>query len=229
MTKKDQSNIEVGDMVVFRKPKSYILMGRVFEVVSVNEEGFYELMSSFGWSVPAAGYEIMKYPAEINDTSYLDRIGFTKDKLTGECSFIWEKTEQGHDYWLKFFTGQMSDIEARAAQWVIDFLEEKYADELSEGCMMSNDPLEDAWKELEAIGQENKRTAQESAKDIQIGGSHYKDFTIQPVEFILANNLGFCEGNIVKYACRYKQKGGVEDLEKVIHYAQLLIEDLKAE
>jgi hypothetical protein len=48
--------------------------------------------------------------------------------------------------------------------------------------------------------------------DKQIGGSHYKDMGIQPIEFILANDLGFCEGNAVKYLCRYKSKGGVEDL-----------------
>lgn len=61
----------------------------------------------------------------------------------------------------------------------------------------------------------------------QIGGSHYKTMKIQPIEFILANDLGFAEGNIVKYACRYKQKGGVEDLNKVIHYARLLIENIE--
>lgn len=63
--------------------------------------------------------------------------------------------------------------------------------------------------------------------DRQVGGKHYKDMKIQPVEFILANDLGFCEGNIIKYTCRYKQKGGVEDLEKVIHYAQMLIDKVK--
>ncbi len=61
----------------------------------------------------------------------------------------------------------------------------------------------------------------------QVGGSHYKSMKIQPVEFILANDLGFCEGNVVKYICRYKQKGGVQDLKKVIHYAELLIQSLE--
>ena len=60
----------------------------------------------------------------------------------------------------------------------------------------------------------------------QVGGTHYKSMAIQPVEFIIANDLDFCEGNIIKYVCRYKQKGGVEDLQKVIHYAELLIEGL---
>jgi Protein of unknwon function (DUF3310) len=63
----------------------------------------------------------------------------------------------------------------------------------------------------------------------QVGGSHYKTMKIQPIEFIQANGLGFCEGNIIKYTCRYKQKGGVEDLNKVIHYARLLIEQIQKE
>lgn len=61
----------------------------------------------------------------------------------------------------------------------------------------------------------------------QVGGSHYKSMKIQPVEFILANDLGFCEGNIIKYTCRYRQKGGVQDLKKVIHYAELLIKSIE--
>lgn len=63
-----------------------------------------------------------------------------------------------------------------------------------------------------------------SALDVQVGGSHYKDMTIQPIEYILANDLPFIEGNIVKYITRWKQKGGVEDIKKVIHYAQILLE-----
>lgn len=59
--------------------------------------------------------------------------------------------------------------------------------------------------------------------DEQVGGSHYKTMKIQPIEFILQNNLGFCEGNIIKYTCRYSAKNGAEDLKKVIHYAQLLL------
>jgi hypothetical protein len=63
-----------------------------------------------------------------------------------------------------------------------------------------------------------------SALDKQIGGSHYKDMAIQPVEYIHKNGLGFCEGNIVKYITRWKTKNGIEDLKKVIHYAELLIQ-----
>lgn len=63
-----------------------------------------------------------------------------------------------------------------------------------------------------------------SALDTQIQGSHYKGFTIQPVEFIHANNVPFIEGNCIKYLMRWREKGGIKDLEKVKHYIDLLIE-----
>lgn len=58
----------------------------------------------------------------------------------------------------------------------------------------------------------------------QVGGDHYRDQKLQPIEYILANGLGFCEGNVVKYVTRYKAKGGVEDLKKARHYLDFLIE-----
>lgn len=61
----------------------------------------------------------------------------------------------------------------------------------------------------------------------EVGGTHYKNMSIQPVEFILKNNLGFCEGCIIKYICRYKDKNGIEDLEKAKHYIEMLIEQYK--
>ena len=61
----------------------------------------------------------------------------------------------------------------------------------------------------------------------QIGGNHYKDFTIQPYEFISKNNLSFFQGNVVKYVCRYLNKNGIEDLEKIKHYCELEIKKMR--
>lgn len=63
-----------------------------------------------------------------------------------------------------------------------------------------------------------------SALNQQAGGSHYKNLAIQPVQYIMANNLDFLQGNIIKYTTRHKEKNGAEDLRKVIHYAQLALE-----
>lgn len=63
-----------------------------------------------------------------------------------------------------------------------------------------------------------------SAKDYQVGGDHYKSNGIQPIDYIMKNGLGFCEGNIVKYVTRWRSKGGVDDLRKARQYIDFLIE-----
>jgi hypothetical protein len=63
----------------------------------------------------------------------------------------------------------------------------------------------------------------------QEGGNHYSKHKIQPYTFITTNDLSFFQGNVIKYVVRYKDKNGVEDLKKVIHYCELEIERLKNE
>lgn len=63
-----------------------------------------------------------------------------------------------------------------------------------------------------------------TANDTQIGGDHYKEKFIQPWDFIAANQLGYFEGNIVKYVSRWQDKGGINDLKKARHYLDKLIE-----
>jgi hypothetical protein len=58
----------------------------------------------------------------------------------------------------------------------------------------------------------------------QIGGNHYRDYAIQPAEFINKNKLLFAEGNAIKYIVRAKDKGGKEDLLKAKHYIDMIIE-----
>ncbi len=62
------------------------------------------------------------------------------------------------------------------------------------------------------------------ALDVQIGGQHYKSYAIQPVEFIHKTKIPYIEGCAIKYLCRWREKGGIEDLKKVKHYIDLLIE-----
>ena len=57
----------------------------------------------------------------------------------------------------------------------------------------------------------------------QVGGNHYKEMAIQPVEFIEKNNLTFLEGQVIKYVSRHRRKGGLEDLQKARHSLELLI------
>jgi hypothetical protein len=62
-----------------------------------------------------------------------------------------------------------------------------------------------------------------NANDTQTGGTHYQ-VAIQPWDYIVSNELGYLEGNIVKYVSRWKEKGGIEDLRKARHYLDKLIE-----
>ncbi len=66
------------------------------------------------------------------------------------------------------------------------------------------------------------------ATDRQVGGSHYKDMVIQPIDFIMKNNLDFCVGNCIKYLCRSKDNRK-QDLEKAKHYIDLLLEEMQDE
>lgn len=92
---------------------------------------------------------------------------------------------------------------------------------------LKSDPLPETYEQL------LKQTSDEfNAPEIniespllsQVGGSHYKDMAIQPITYILANNIGFAEGNIIKYISRYKAKNGLQDLKKARHFIDILIE-----
>lgn len=94
--------------------------------------------------------------------------------------------------------------------------------------------LSEAWKanskpiptseQLELFHEQTRSHIQALANDVQIAGTHYKDKAIQPWDYIVGNNLGYLEGNIVKYVSRWKDKGGVDDLRKARHYLDKLIE-----
>jgi hypothetical protein len=87
-------------------------------------------------------------------------------------------------------------------------------------------------EQLDLFHEDSRRHVQEqldklkelSANDVQVAGTHYKSKAIQPWDYIVANNLGYLEGNIVKYVSRWKDKGGIDDLKKARHYLDKLIE-----
>jgi len=62
------------------------------------------------------------------------------------------------------------------------------------------------------------------ALQTQVGGNHYVNMKIQPMEYSMANGLDACQHTIIKYVSRFRQKGGVEDLEKAKHVLDMLIE-----
>ena len=60
--------------------------------------------------------------------------------------------------------------------------------------------------------------------DKQIGGSHYQNFKIQPSKFVIENELLYPEGCVIKYILRHRLKGKKQDLEKAIHFIEMIIE-----
>ena len=65
--------------------------------------------------------------------------------------------------------------------------------------------------------------SEKSALNTEVGGNHYKDMSRQPIECITKNGLGFCEGNVVKYISRHKNKNKDEDIKKAIHYCVMIL------
>lgn len=94
---------------------------------------------------------------------------------------------------------------------------------IKNGCVPKQQPNRMIEVTQEELEEWNKRMTQ-SATDKQVGGNHYKDLPIQPIEYIHANAMGYMEGNVVKYISRWRKKNGLADLEKAKHYIELLIE-----
>lgn len=80
-------------------------------------------------------------------------------------------------------------------------------------------------KYKEEESKENIKSKLKEVLNVQIGGSHYQGNAIQPIEYIMANNLNFPEGCVVKYISRHRRKNGKEDLLKVIQNVQMILAD----
>ena len=72
---------------------------------------------------------------------------------------------------------------------------------------------------------ETKQEIDKLATNNQVAGTHYKQSKIQPIDYIMENNLTFCEGNALKYITRHRRKGdGARDIHKAIHYLEMILE-----
>ena len=80
------------------------------------------------------------------------------------------------------------------------------------------------YKKLKEKGVVNSKVKLGDLKSLltQVGGDHYKKMVIQPAEFINKNKLLFAEGNAIKYICRHSSKGKLQDIDKAIHYLEMV-------
>ena len=67
------------------------------------------------------------------------------------------------------------------------------------------------------------------ANDKQVGGDHYKNAPVEHWDFVWMHKLDYFQGQIVKYVMRYRDKGGVQDLEKAQHFLEKYIELLRTD
>ncbi len=84
---------------------------------------------------------------------------------------------------------------------------------------------DDVSRAIDEVMGDEEELLEKLATDEQVGGDHYKGRAIQPIDYILANELDFCEGNVVKYVTRWRFKNGVEDLKKARQYLDFMIEE----
>lgn len=79
--------------------------------------------------------------------------------------------------------------------------------------MVNEHDIKDMWPDYKRIN------------DVQFGGTHYKKHgNYQPWDVITAWNLGYLDGTALKYIARWRDKGGVEDIKKAIHFLQKFLE-----
>lgn len=67
-----------------------------------------------------------------------------------------------------------------------------------------------------------------TVRNKQVGGEHYK-LSIQPIDFIVKNEIPFREANVIKYVTRHRDKNGKQDIEKAIHYLEMILEEYDEE
>lgn len=93
-----------------------------------------------------------------------------------------------------------------------------YADRLNDFCKANQPTIIGGTGPREFIEEETL------VHDKQVGGNHYKSLVIEPNEYNYKNKLPYFEGQVVKYVTRHKLKNGVEDIDKAIHYLELIKE-----
>lgn len=71
---------------------------------------------------------------------------------------------------------------------------------------------------------ETDDTGNRSAFAIQVGGDHYRRYPIQPIQYARQNNLDAMQFSVVKYVTRHKDKNGIQDIRKAIHFLQMIAE-----
>jgi hypothetical protein len=166
--------------------------------------------------------EVEKY------TDTMRKCGINTAKFTwGELEVIAKAMETYARQKQMSYDEQVSDDEIEES--AVSFSDDAFVIEcFISGAKWMRDEFFEKWKSRQIDRLINKQVSDkesDSALSTQVGGTHYKDFKIQPIEFFIANGTQFAPASIIKYVLRYKDKNGVTDLEKAKHLIDILIED----
>jgi hypothetical protein len=115
--------------------------------------------------------------------------------------------------------------------WISGGREAKYTDKpvlCFDKLLVWSESIDTVGEYDEITFEQFKELYMKEALTTQVGGSHYQKYAIQPIEFIVKNNIPFLEANVIKYIVRYKDKNGIEDLKKAKHYLEMLIENYES-
>lgn len=92
----------------------------------------------------------------------------------------------------------------------------------AEGYMVTDGAILD-WYRLQHTPIEYHTESVEDGLEKQVGGTHYATMAITPTQYIEANDIKWSEGNVIKYISRHQNKNGRQDVEKALHYCELLL------
>jgi len=121
-------------------------------------------------------------------------------------AFDWSLTDEGEYFWRQCdAAGQVDELPCPPAEWI---------------CACGGD-------RSSYVSYMAGEVFDSTKVEKQVGGNHYKDMPITPRDYALANHefLTWDEMNVIKYVSRHKNKNRKEDLEKAIHYIEMIIEE----
>lgn len=93
---------------------------------------------------------------------------------------------------------------------------------VGETCLTCKEKLE-FFNDPEQVKKLVKKPAKATEK--QVGGNHYSSMKIQPIQFIVENEIPYREANVIKYVSRHRSKNGKEDIKKAMHYLEMILQE----
>lgn len=174
------------------------------------------------------GAEVWIFTARVSDPADAEEAGKYVHEWLVKNNFQFEGiTAIKHKFFTEFWDDRAIQVIRNSGLFVLD-------ENTDERCLNDGDDYRDiadkrmndhqlAQEQLFTPAEEEPRTPQ-SALDIQEGGQHYKKYAIQPIEFVVRNNIPVLEANALKYVVRHADKNGMQDLRKARHYLELMAE-----